>query len=261
MAHIRVLPERVYQQIAAGEVIDRPASVLRELIDNSIDAGSSSIEVHINKGGTEELRVVDDGSGMGAEDLKLSILPHATSKVSSAEDLHTVSTLGFRGEALASIAASSRLEIVSRPGGSSETARRVFVESGTVRQNGISKGRPGTAVSVRDLFYSLPARKQFLKQPPTEQKMCRQVFVEKALPFTDIYFRFFSDGTEQLSLPPSSLLERGKTLFSRLISPAALIEKGYAEPDGFGIRCLLGYPDFFSPGPPLHLYLHKQPAD
>jgi DNA mismatch repair protein MutL len=243
--HITVLPEQVYQRIAAGEVIDRPASVVRELIDNAVDAGSSTVDVYVDKGGTEEIRVVDNGSGMTPEDLQLSILPHATSKVSSADDLQTITSLGFRGEALASIAASGRLEIVSRAEGFGEEARRILVESGIVRKNGVSRGRPGTTVTVRDLFYSLPGRKQFLKQPSTEQKMCRQVFIEKALPFTDIYFRFFADGAEQLSLPPSSLLERGRGLFSRIIDPKGLIEKNYFESGGLSLRCLLGHPELF----------------
>ena len=242
---IAILPERVYQRIAAGEVIDRPASVLRELIDNSIDAGSRTIEVYISKGGNEEIRVVDDGTGIEAEDLEIAILPHATSKVTRAEDLQSITSLGFRGEALSSIAASSRLEITSKPPGSAVDAHKIFVESGKLRSSGTSKGRTGTTVSVRDLFYSLPARKQFLKQPSTEQKMCRQIFIEKALPFTDIFFRLYSDGSEQLSLPPSSLLERGKNCFSRLLNPAGLIENSYSEADGFSIRCLLGYPQFF----------------
>ena len=253
--HITVLPERVYQRIAAGEVIDRPSSVARELIDNAVDAGSSTVDVYVSKGGTEEVRVVDNGSGMTPKDLRLSVLPHATSKVSSAEDLRTITSLGFRGEALASIAASARLEIVSRAEGFGEEARRILVESGIVRKNGVSRGRPGTTVTVRDLFYSLPGRKQFLKQPSTEQKMCRQVFVEKALPFTDIYFRFFADGTEQLSLPPSSLLERGRGLFSRIIDPNGLIEKSCSVSGGLAIRCLLGHPELFR-GDRRYIYIY-----
>lgn len=241
---IQVLPELVYQKIAAGEVIDRPASVLRELMDNSIDAGSGSIDVYISKGGIEELRVVDNGLGMSKEDLELSILPHATSKISSAEDLQQVSTLGFRGEALASIAASSRLEIISSASRDG-SGRKIYVESGKLRKGGTEKSKKGTTVSVRNLFYSLPARKQFLKSPAIEQKMCRQVFIEKALPFCNICFRLFTDGKQQLFLPAAGLIERGKLLFSSLAGGDALFETDSFEDGGIGIRCLLGNPSFF----------------
>ncbi len=241
---IQILPEHVYQKIAAGEVIDRPASVLRELIENAVDAESTSVDVYISEGGMEEIRVIDDGNGMSKEDLALSVLPHATSKVKYLDDLQTISTLGFRGEALASIAASSKCEIIS----STDTTgkgHRVVVENGTVIKSETARSKKGTTVIVRELFYSIPVRKQFLKSPATEQKMCRQVFVEKAFPFTDIAFRFFADEKQQINCLPSSLIDRGGTLFSRHIDTQWLMERTYSEKSGLIITCLLGYPETY----------------
>lgn len=241
---IQILPEHIYQKIAAGEVIERPASVIRELMDNAIDAGADSVDVYCTKGGIEEIRVIDNGRGMTKDDLELSVLPHATSKVRDIEDLQRLRTLGFRGEALASIAASSKLEIISAVDTTGK-ANRIVVESGKIEKIGVCRGKKGTTIIVKDLFNCIPARKQFLKGASTEQKMCRRMFIEKAFPFTDIGFRFFTDGTQRFHVPPSNLVLRCGVLFSDHLEPHMLLQNKYTEDSGLEISCVLGYPEVF----------------
>ena len=167
MSRIKILPEDVAQKIAAGEVIDRPASVVKELIENALDAMASKIEVHIEKGGIGSIRVRDDGCGMNPEDLKLCYLPHATSKIRSVDDLLRISTLGFRGEALASIAAVSRLIITSRVEAALWGAK-LEVSFGKLKAFFETGAPKGTTVIVEDLFGNLPVRRTFLKSIRTE---------------------------------------------------------------------------------------------
>jgi DNA mismatch repair protein MutL len=203
---IHLLRDSVARKIAAGEVIDRPFSLLRELLDNAVDSGARSIEVHLSGGGTKSVRLVDDGCGMGEEDLKLCYLPHATSKISEVEDLEKIVSLGFRGEALSSIAACSRLRITSSTGG--ETAHTLLVENGTLLALEPSMGRKGTVVEASDLFYSIPARKRFLKSDQAELGACRKLFLEKAAAFPELQFKLFSEGEMKLFLPPGDPLSR-----------------------------------------------------
>ena len=199
---VRTLNPEVARKIAAGEVIDRPNAIVRELMDNAIDAGATSITVEITGGGIEKIRIIDDGAGMTREDLENCARPHATSKIESETDLMNLSTLGFRGEALASIAAVSRLSIQS--GGYKMRASITedhIIEAATELQ--------GTIVQSEGLFENFPARRQFLKRPATEGIMCRNTFIEKALARPDISFRFVSDGETKLDLPAGqSLKER-----------------------------------------------------
>jgi DNA mismatch repair protein MutL len=190
---IALLPDRVARKIAAGEVIDRPASVLRELLDNAVDAGSTEIKVSWISGGLTEIKVIDNGWGMRQEDLALCILPHATSKIRSPEDLDDLHTLGFRGEALPSIGACSRLEILSM---AAETKQgyKLTMDSGTDPQIAEASANPGTSVTVQDLFYALPARRRFLKSPGAESRLLRSVLEEKALAFPGISFSLATDG-------------------------------------------------------------------
>ena len=167
MPKIKILPEKVARKIAAGEVIERPASVVKELVENAFDAQAQRVEVEVEKGGLELIRVRDDGQGMAPEDLKLCYLPHATSKISSEEDLLRIRTWGFRGEALAAIAAVSRLSISSRPEGALLGAclKVAFGKETSFRECGHPKG---TSVEVKDLFANVPARKAFMKGPRAE---------------------------------------------------------------------------------------------
>lgn len=199
---VRTLNPEVARKIAAGEVIDRPNAIIRELMDNSIDAGASSITVEISAGGIDKIRIIDNGSGMTQEDLQNCARPHATSKIESEIDLMNLSTLGFRGEALASIAAVARLSIQS--GG--YKMRASITEDHIIEAVAPIKG---TIVQSEGLFENFPARRQFLKRPATEGIMCRNTFIEKALARPDIAFRFVTDGETKLDLPAGqSIKER-----------------------------------------------------
>lgn len=199
---IRLLDSALVQRIAAGEVIDRPCSIIRELLDNCIDAGSTSISVWIKGGGIDSIIVSDNGKGMSREDLALSCHPHATSKISVLDDLFSISTMGFRGEALYSIAACSKLTISS--GGFYKTVDNT-VEGPVEADPAVTRG---TTIRAEDLFSQLPARKMFLKRPVTEGAMCRNMVLEKALAFPSIEFRFFSEDQLKLHLSATDARQR-----------------------------------------------------
>ncbi|HKJ86002.1 MAG TPA: DNA mismatch repair endonuclease MutL, partial [Spirochaetia bacterium] len=199
-SRIRILDPAVARKIAAGEVIERPSGVVRELLDNSLDAGAHHIEVELEGGGNDLIHVVDDGHGMGSDDLERCYLAHATSKISSDEDLLHVRTLGFRGEALSSVAAVARLDITSAP--ANETPHRLRVDGGRLVSLGPSPGAPGTSVRVSDLFYNVPARREFRKRSASEFTVAKSVFLDKALPFPEVSFRLSSNGTVRNFLPP-----------------------------------------------------------
>ena len=198
---IQVLPPEEARRIAAGEVIDRPAALIREFLDNAIDAGASLIEVFIESGGSKKAEVVDDGEGMGREDMELCWLTHATSKIRSLDDLSSAETLGFRGEALAAAAAVSRLEIVSSTDG--REAWRLEVGPGENYPPHLEQTRRtrGSTVRALNLYDAIPARKRFLKREGSEAALCRQAFLDKALAFPEITFRFTQDGKPRDFLP------------------------------------------------------------
>lgn len=208
---VKTLNPEVARKIAAGEVIDRPNAIIRELMDNAIDSGADSITVEINEGGIEKTRIVDNGCGMTKEDLSSCARPHATSKISSETDLLNLTTLGFRGEALSSIAAVCRLSIIS--GG-------YKMRASITEDHIIEPATPleGTIVQAEGLFENFPARRQFLKRPASETLMCKNTFVEKSLPNTGISFRFIQDGEIRLDLP------KGQTLPERFVKAMELRE-------------------------------------
>ena len=222
MAAIRQLDPIVASRIAAGEVVERPSSVLRELLDNSIDAEASKISVYIEQGGIKSLTVIDDGTGMDAEDLLLACDSHATSKVRTLDDLFNLKTLGFRGEALSSIAACSRLTI-------SSNGNRITVDNG--KKGDIVPGSipKGTSVCMEDLFENIPARKLFLKRPQSEAAECRKTFLEKALGFENVEFLFFSDGELKLHFERTDRKNRCLQVFSldKSFMPAQVLEMSY----------------------------------
>ena len=240
---IRILPPEEARRIAAGEVIDRPAALVREFLDNAIDAGSRLVEVIIEEGGILRTEVVDDGCGMGKEDLELCWLTHATSKIRSLDDLKTAGTLGFRGEALAAAAAVSRLEIVSSQNG--REAWKLSTGPGERNQPVLEQGRRtrGTSVRALGLYDTIPARKRFLKRPGSEAAACRQIFNEKALAFPGIVFRFTQDGILKAYLPPAaSLKERFIQIFLEEREGVFLHETAANGP-GFSLSVVAGGPE------------------
>lgn len=194
---IRILPEQLANQIAAGEVVERPASVVKELLENAIDAGASELLVEVEQGGRRLVRVTDNGCGMAKEDLFLALERHATSKISSTADLFALHTLGFRGEALPSIASVSRLRLTSRPV-DQEVGWQIYAEGGTVRQAEAIGTPAGTVVEVRDLFFNTPGRRKFLRSDETEFGHLADVVVRLALARPDIHLRLIHNGRTHL---------------------------------------------------------------
>lgn len=213
MSRIRLLPEIVASQVAAGEVVERPASVVKELVENSIDAGAQSIEVGIQRGGMSRIRVVDDGCGMDRDDALLSLERHATSKIASTADLTAITTLGFRGEALPSIASVSRFRLTTRQSGAI-VGTEIVVNGGrieTVRDGGEA---PGTQIEVRSLFYNVPARRKFLRSETTETRNIEHQFSLQALAHPGIGFSLVRDEKVVMQLPPTlSLRDRIRDLY------------------------------------------------
>ncbi len=238
---IRILDPAIARKIAAGEVIERPSGVVRELLDNSLDAGAGHIEVELEGGGNVLIHVVDDGHGMGKNDLERCYLAHATSKIVSDEDLLHVRTLGFRGEALSSVAAVGRLDITSAR--RDETPHRLRVEGGRLVSLGPSAGAPGTSVRVSDLFYNVPARREFRKRSASEFTVAKSVFLDKALPFPDISFRLSSNGAVRILLPSGTQLERIAAAYPERTEPARLHELE-ATGEGFRAHLIAGEPSF-----------------
>jgi DNA mismatch repair protein MutL len=197
---IQLLEAHVIDQIAAGEVVERPASVVKELVENALDAGAKTVEVWLRNGGINRIRIVDDGSGMDRHDALLSIERHATSKIRTADDLVGVSTLGFRGEALPSIASVSKLDLTTRTAGS-EVGTRIRLESGRLVDVEDAGCAAGTEVDVRALFGAIPARRKFLRAPQTEQQHCLEAVLRVALIRPDVAFRVHADDREALDLP------------------------------------------------------------
>src|SRR5436305_1689143 len=213
MSRIRLLPETVASQVAAGEVVERPASVIKELVENSIDAGARKIDVLIRRGGISLMRVVDDGSGMDRDDALLSLERHATSKIRSVSDLEAIGTLGFRGEALPSIASVSRFRLTTREP-NAVAGTEIVVNGGKidiVRDGGEA---PGTQVEVRSLFYNVPARRKFLRAENTESRNIEHQLHLQAIGHPQIAFTFARDERAIFQLPPTSnLADRVRDLY------------------------------------------------
>jgi DNA mismatch repair protein MutL len=199
---IRVLPEQLIHQIAAGEVVERPASVVKELVENSLDAGATAIEVEVDGGGASLVRVRDDGGGIPADELALALAHHATSKIGSIDDLEAVRTLGFRGEALPSIASVSRMKMISRPKDAS-VAQAVTAADGAVTGPAPQPHPPGTTVEVRDLFFNVPARRKFLRAERTELGQVERLVERLALSRFDVSFRLMSARKVLADHPPA----------------------------------------------------------
>ena len=216
--HIRLLPLHVANKIAAGEVVERPASVLKELMENAIDAGATRIDVVVVAGGRNLVSVRDNGCGMTREDALLSLERQATSKIRDVDDIERIDTLGFRGEAIPSIAAVSRFTLVTRRP-DDESGTRLVVNAGTLAEVSDCGAPPGTCVEVRDLFCNVPARRKFLRAFATEEGHIRSVFTVHALAHPDIGFSLVLDGRETYRFPPGATLEeRIRDLFGPALS-------------------------------------------
>ncbi len=237
---IQVLRPEVVNQIAAGEVVERPFSVLKECVENSIDAGATRIEIQLEEGGKQLIRIQDDGRGMSPEDLGLAFVSHATSKLRDLEDLEAIISLGFRGEALASIGSVARVRILSRIAGA-EAGAVVRSEGGRISEVAPAASPQGTLVEVRDLFFNVPARRRFLKSTPAEKSRCLEVLTKLALAHPEVGFRVEGSKTFDLAAEEDPLVRIGK-LFGKgvraLCHPVeyqtgGILVSGYVvDPDG-----------------------------
>ncbi len=227
---IRILPNELIDQIAAGEVIERPASVIKELVENSLDAGARRIEVDVERGGVGLMRVSDDGCGIAAEDLPVAICRHATSKIASLDDLAAITTLGFRGEALPSIGSVSRLRVISHPRGA-DCATEIAVDAGNVRSVRPAAHPVGTTVEVRDLFFNIPARRKFVRTATTETGHIARLIERLALSRPDVSFRLRSGERVLLDAPaparePAGEERLGQVLGKEIIASLIPVEHG-----------------------------------
>lgn len=232
--HIQELNDRLISQIAAGEVIERPASVVKELVENAIDAGASMIEVRLDEGGIKRIVVADDGCGIEKEELPLALKRHATSKIRTLNDLESVRSFGFRGEALASIASVSDLTITSRT--------REASSAWSIDREGISPaaGSPGTRIEVKDLFYLTPARRKFLKSPATELSHCLAQIERAALANAQVEFRVFANGKPVMTLSPADADERIRKVMPREFAQAS--RRVLADAPGLRLEGWTGLP-------------------
>ena len=241
MSKINILPAKVYNRIAAGEVVERPYSVVKELVENAIDAGATEIEIYVEQGGKQLVRVVDNGSGIERDDLHAAFLPHATSKISKAEDLNNIMTLGFRGEALAAISAVSTVTIVTKTRASAQGCLLRAV-GGRVEEITEVGCADGTAITVEDLFGNVPARRKFLKKDATESAAVLAVMEKMAMSHPEIAIRFVADGATKFSTPgDGSLLHVLHALYGRDFSSRLLPVEG--KVGDVGVTGYVGRPD------------------
>jgi len=238
---VQILAPDVARRIAAGEVIERPASVVRELIDNSLDAGADTIDISWTAGGTELLRVRDNGIGLSSDDLAMCWQPHATSKIQTMEDLEHTKSLGFRGEALSSIAAVSTLTITT----AQENAHRghqLTVDRAATRNIQPAPPTKGTTVEVRRLFANLPARRRFLSRPQAETTAIRNTILDKALPFPQVRFTWQSDKGRQNVLTPRDRIGRTADVYGT-VAPEQSLEEISGSGEGFHITIVAARPE------------------
>jgi len=232
MGRIRILPDQVANKIAAGEVVERPASVVKELLENSLDAGASELRIEVESGGRRLIRIADDGCGMLRDDALLAFERHATSKLRDVKDLLSISTLGFRGEALPSIASVSRLLLETRSA-EETTGTRIEIAGGKMLRCEEAALGGGTAITVRDLFYNVPARKKFLRTEPTELAHIASLVTHYSLAHPEKTFQLISGASELLYVTPvATLAERVYQVFGgRTLED--LVEIGDREKDLF----------------------------
>lgn len=243
MKKINVLSKNIYNRIAAGEVIDRPYSAVKELIENSLDAGATQIEIHIEQGGKQLIKVSDNGSGIERDDMRTAFTPHATSKISCVEDLDRITTLGFRGEALASISVIAKVEIISVTEGNG--AYKVYCEDGNPGEVEPAALEKGTTVIVRNLFYNTPARAKFMKADKKEEADITSFVMRYILAHPKVSFSYYVDGKLSLQSFGGGLEEGIAQVYgAKTLSQCYKID---AEKDGIHIHGFIGNQNFFKP--------------
>ena len=213
---INLLPDNVANQIAAGEVVQRPSSVIKELLENSIDAGATEIDIVIEKGGKKNIKVIDNGTGMSVKDSKMAFERHATSKIKNADELFSIQTNGFRGEALSSICAISQVELISKPN-SIDLGVKINLEGNKLKNEKMVVAPIGTSISVKNLFFNIPARRNFLKSDSVELKYIINEFHRIAISYPHVSFKFINNSSEIYNLTPSNLKKRIISIFGNKI--------------------------------------------
>ncbi|PJA24755.1 MAG: DNA mismatch repair protein MutL [Alphaproteobacteria bacterium CG_4_10_14_0_2_um_filter_63_37] len=257
MGIIRLLPDPLVNQIAAGEVVERPASVLKELLENSLDAGADRIEVRVEGAGKQRILIRDNGSGMDEDDAFMALTRHATSKIANFDDLSAIATFGFRGEAIPSIASVSKFTLTTRPD-SQEAAIRLLLSGGAVRHRETVAAPVGTTIEVRDLFFNTPARRRFLRADRTEWQHLETVFVETALAHPEARMSLYHDDR----LVRQAL---GRTLEERLgdLMGAWFVDNGVpvaAGPGDLRVEGWVGLPTAARRGAAIHLFVNRRPV-
>lgn len=255
---IEILPDRVANQIAAGEVVERPASVLKELVENSLDAKATRVEIDLERGGKRRIRVSDDGIGMGREDALLSLDRHATSKIREANDLAGVRSFGFRGEALPSIAAVAKV-VIETSDGESDVGTRLRVNGGAIMAVDDHPRRRGTTIDVGGLFFNAPARSKFMKAVSAETRACSDMLTVLALANPTVFFSLTSDGRVLMELPGTQdVTRRVEQLWGAPAAESLIPVTG--SRDGYGVRGLIQRPDAARPGlRRAHLFVNGRP--
>ncbi len=239
---IQLLPESVANQIAAGEVVQRPSSVVKELMENAIDAGATQIKLIVRDAGKTLIQVVDDGCGMSETDARMCFERHATSKIREAKDLFAIHTMGFRGEAMASIAAVAQVELRTRRA-IDELGTRVVVEASTLKVHEPCQTPTGTSIAVKNLFFNVPARRNFLKSDPVEMRHVLDEFQRIAMANPDIFFSLHHNDQEMFHLPPGNLRQRIVKIFGEAVNKKLVPVQ--EETDILKIGGFVGKPDYF----------------
>ncbi len=242
---IQLLPDSVANQIAAGEVVQRPASVVKELLENAVDAGATKVQLIVRDAGKTLMQVIDNGCGMSETDARMSFERHATSKIREAKDLFALHTMGFRGEALASIAAVAQVEMRTRRA-TDELGTRIVVEDTTVKVQEPCQTPQGTSISVKNLFYTVPARRSFLKADPVETRHIIDEFQRVAMANPDVFFSMHHNGSELFHLPVGNLRQRVVKIFGEAVNKKLVPAE--QETDILRITGFVGKPDYFKKG-------------
>ena len=245
MNKINILDSSIFNRIAAGEVVERPYSVLKELLDNSIDAKASEIEIRVYEGGTKQIQVADNGSGIEYDDLPRVFLPHATSKIKSVDDLDKIGTLGFRGEALASIGAVSEVEVISKTN-SCDYGGKLSISGGKNQSIEQIGAKNGTKVTVSNLFFNIPARAKFLKKPRQEASEITNLVARYILANPNIKIRYFLDDTEVYSSTGNGLFEAIYSVYGKTTTEN-ILPINYSSSSGIKVSGYIGYPTFSKP--------------